>query len=156
MKYHIAQVNIGRLRYPIDDPRMADFVNNLEKINTLGEQSKGYVWRLQDESGDATSFRPFDDEQIAVNLTVWETIEDLYQYVYYSEHTDFFRRRQEWFEKMDDYPYMAMWWIPAGELPTLEDMKRRLDYMHGHGPTPYAFTFKERYTPEDALAYQPA
>ncbi len=152
--YHIAQLNIARMRAPLDDPSMADFVNNLSRINALGENSPGFVWLLKDDSGtnSATEIRPYADERIIVNMTVWESVEALHDYAYYSDHTDFFRRRAEWFEKMET-PILVLWWIPAGHIPTVEEAKTRLDYLTAHGPTPYAFTFKKRFTVEEMLAY---
>lgn len=152
--YHIAQLNIAQMCAPLDDPSMADFVNNLTKINQLGKDATGFVWLLKDDSGSnsATEIRPYEDERIIVNMTVWESIEALYQYAYYSEHTDFFRRRAEWFTKTST-PSLVLWWIPAGTIPTVDEAKERLDYLTEHGPTPYAFTFKKQFAVEDMLAY---
>lgn len=148
--YHIAQLNIARMRAPLDDPMMADFVDNLSRINALGENSPGFVWLLKDDSGSnsATEIRPYEDERIIINMTVWETMEALHDYAYYSDHTDFFRRRAEWFEKMDT-PTFVLWWVPAGHIPTVDEAKERLEYLTAHGPTPYAFNFKKRYTVEE-------
>ena len=108
---HLAQLNIGRFRYPTDDPRMAGFMNVLDLVNGLAERSEGFVWRLKDDSGNATSFRPFPDPQMAVNLSVWESVEALERYVYQTVHRRFYGRREEWFDKMDG-PHLVMWWIP--------------------------------------------
>src|SRR4051812_13184013 len=94
-KYQLAELNIAQMFAPIDDPIMADFANNLVKINALAEAQPGYVWRLQTEDGDATALRVFDHEYIIVNMSVWETIDQLHAFAYKSEHTDFFRRRRE-------------------------------------------------------------
>lgn len=146
MEYVLAEANIARLRAPLDDPSLADFVNNLDRINQLAEDSPGFIWRLQTEDGNATALRVFDDDQIIVNLSVWENRDSLFAYVYKSEHVEFFRRRREWFEKLDT-PIVVMWWIPADHRPTPAEAKERLDYLQQHGPTPYAFTFKERFEP---------
>jgi hypothetical protein len=135
---HLAQLNIGRFRYPTDDPRMSDFMNNLDLINALAERSQGFVWRLKDGSGNATSFRPFPDPQMAVNLSVWESVEALERYVYQSVHKRFYGRREEWFDKMAT-PHFVMWWIPAGHVPTLDEAKERLEYLATHGPSDRAF-----------------
>ncbi len=135
---HLAQLNIGRFRYPTDDPRMADFMNNLDLVNAIAERSPGFVWRLKDESGNATNFRPFPDPQMAVNLTVWESVEALERYVYQTVHKRFYGRREEWFDTMAG-PHFVMWWIPAGHEPTLQEAKERLEYLAGHGPSDYAF-----------------
>lgn len=143
-EYHIAQINIARMLAPIDDPVMADFVAQLFPINALAEQSPGFVWRLQSESGDATSIRVYDDDRIIVNLTVWESTDALHEYVYKSAHQGVLRDRKRWFEKFDG-PYYALWWIPAGHIPTPEEGKERLEYLRKHGDTGYAFSFKHSF-----------
>jgi len=152
--YHIAQFNIALMRAPLDTPAMADFVANLDAINALGEQTPGFIWRLKDDDGnDATAIRLFDDMTI-VNLTVWASIDALFQYAYYSGHADIYRRRLEWFEKPSE-AMMALWWIPAGHIPPLEEAKERLLHLRTYGPTPYAFTFKQRFTSNEALTLEP-
>lgn len=148
--WHLAQINIGRLLHPVDDPRVGDFMNNLDPINELAEQSPGYVWRLQDDSGNATAIRAFDDETILPNLTVWESIEALKDYVFKSDHARFLRRRREWFAPMDDLPVLTMWWIPAGHLPTLVEAKERIEHLAANGPTEYAFSFHPTFGPPSA------
>jgi hypothetical protein len=135
---HLAQLNIGRLRFPIDDPRMAEFMNNLDLVNGLAERSKGFVWRLKDDSGNATAIRPFPDPQMAVNLSVWESIEALERYVWLTVHKRFYGRRQEWFDKMDG-PHLVMWWVPVGHRPTIFEAKERLEHLAAHGPSDRAF-----------------
>lgn len=149
MKYILAQLNIGRMLAPTDDPLVADFMNNLERINALAEQSPGFVWRYQDETGNATDTRPYDDPSILINFSVWESREALFNFTYQSEHVEFFRRRREWFEKMEQ-AYLVLWWIPEGHLPTIEEAKERLAHLQAHGATPYAFTFKQYFEPETA------
>jgi hypothetical protein len=139
--YHIAQINIARMLAPIDDPVMADFVAQLSPINALAEESPGFVWRLQSDSGDATSIKVYDDEMIIVNLTVWEDVEALRHYVYKSAHSSVMRDRRRWFEKFDG-PYYALWSIPAGHLPEPQEGKERLEYLRQHGDSEYAFSFK--------------
>jgi hypothetical protein len=139
--YHIAQINIARMLAPVADPIMADFVAQLPPINQLAEQSPGFVWRLQSESGDATSIQVYDDEMIIINLTVWESVDALRQYVYKSAHSGVLRDRKRWFEKFEG-PYYALWWVPAGHLPSTEAGKERLEYLREHGDTEYAFSFK--------------
>jgi hypothetical protein len=135
---HLAQLNIGRLRYPTDDPRMADFMRNLDLVNALAERSRGFVWRLQDESGNATNIRPYDDAQMAVNLSVWESVEALEAFVWQTIHKRFYGRRPEWFDSMEK-PHFVMWWVPAGHRPTVGEAKERLEYLTAHGPTDHAF-----------------
>ena len=127
-KYHIAQINIGRILAPIDDPIMADFVSQLPPVNALADASPGFVWRLQTESGDATSIRVYEDEMVAINMSVWESVDTLREYVYKSAHSGVLRDRKRWFEKFDG-PYYALWWIPAGHIPSTEEGKERLDYL---------------------------
>lgn len=150
MPYHLAQLNVGYAVAPLDDPVMADFMDNLVRINQLGSETPGFVWQLVNDSGDSTSFRFDNDADMLINMTVWESIEALYDFVYKSEHVDYFRRRREWFVKMDR-PYLVLWWVPAGHQPTLAEAAERLAHLEAHGPTPYAFTFKQRFTVEDLL-----
>lgn len=142
--YHLAQINIARMLAPIDDPVMADFVANLPNINALAEQSPGFVWRLQSDSGDATSIQVYEDAMIIVNLTVWENPAALRTYVYKSDHYGFLRDRKRWFEKFDG-PYYAMWWVSAGHIPSTEEGKQRLEYLRTHGDSDYAFSFKKEF-----------
>lgn len=144
--YHLAQLNISKLLKPIDHPQLAEFVNNLDKINALAENSKGFVWRLKDKSGNATGIQAFDDPMIVVNMSVWERIDDLKTFTYRSEHVDFIRKRNDWFEKPASN-YMVMWWIKKGYVPTPEEGKNRLDHLNEHGPTAYAFTFRKIFAP---------
>ncbi|HZJ25103.1 MAG TPA: DUF3291 domain-containing protein, partial [Anaerolineales bacterium] len=130
--YHLAQINIARMLAPIDDPIMAEFVAQLPPINALADASPGFVWRLQSESGDATSIKIYDDELIIINITVWESVESLREFAYRSAHVGVMRDRKRWFEIFDD-PYYALWWIPAGELPSTEEGKERLDHLRENG-----------------------
>ena len=139
--HHLAQINIARLLAPIDDPLLAEFVAQLLPINALADQSPGFVWRLQSESGDATSIKVYDDDMIIVNLTVWENVEALREYAYKSAHAGVMRDRKKWFEKFDG-PYMALWWIPAGHIPTPQEGQERLEHLRSHGETEYAFSFR--------------
>jgi uncharacterized protein DUF3291 len=142
--FHLAQLNIGRSRGPMDAPMMADFMAGLEPINALAESSPGYVWRLQTEGGNATSIHAYDDPLIIVNLTVWESIESLAEFVLRTAHRDYLRRRREWFERMAD-AYVVLWWIPAGTIPTLSEARERLERLRRHGPTAEAFTFRVQF-----------
>jgi Domain of unknown function (DUF3291) len=144
MAYHIAQLNIGRMRFPLTDPRMSAFVAQLVPINALADKTPGFVWRLQSEAGDATALRPFPDDMLIVNFSVWESIDALFQYTYYSDHAKVFRDRKLWFETMSEH-HLVMWWLPSGTIPTVAAGKERLDALTRDGATPYAFTFKERF-----------
>ena len=144
--FHIAQINIGRARAPIDDPLMAGFVARLDDINALADNSPGFVWRLQTEEGDATALQPYEDARILVNLSVWETPEQLKDYVYRSVHTEVMRDRKAWFERMDSLHY-ALWWVEAGHIPTVEEAKERLQHLQTYGDTEYAFSFTRLFVP---------
>jgi hypothetical protein len=147
MKYQLAQINIAKLLKPIDHPQIADFVNQLDEINALAEKSKGFVWRLKDEdSNDATSLNPFNDPNIIVNMSVWEDIISLKDYVYNSGHIKVFIRRKEWFEKPSK-AHMALWWMEKAKLPTAEEGKKRIEYLQQFGSSKYAFTFKDVVNP---------
>jgi hypothetical protein len=148
--FQLAQVNIGRIKGPMDGDVMADFAAALEPINALADRSPGFVWRLQTEDGDATSIRPYPDDRMIVNMSVWESIDALWKYVYDSDHLTYMRRRREWFERME--MHMALWWLPAGHRPSVEEAKERLELLRAEGPTPEAFTFKRRFPPEDSLS----
>lgn len=139
--YHLAQINIARILAPFDDPLMAEFVAQLAPVNALADSSPGFVWRLQTESGDATNIRIYEDEMIAVNMSVWESVEALREFAYKSAHAGVMRNRKRWFEKFDG-SYMALWWVPAGHIPTTEEGKERLDYLREYGDTEYAFSFQ--------------
>jgi hypothetical protein len=128
---------------------VAEFMEALEPINAIADGSPGFVWRLQTEDGNATSIRPFDDDEILVNMSVWESIETLGDYVYRSAHTPYMRRRREWFQHMAEV-YLALWWVPAGTIPTTADAVERLNHLRKHGPTLYAFTFRSPFPPPGA------
>jgi hypothetical protein len=147
-QYHIAQVNIGRIRAELDDPIMAGFVNRLDEINALADASPGFVWRLQTNAGNATYFRPFPDDRTLLNMSVWEDIPSLRHYVYNTVHRELLRQRHEWFEKFEG-GYMALWWVPAGHIPGIDEAKRRIAHLDAHGPTQFAFTFKSVFEPDD-------
>ena len=139
--HHLAQVNVARLRAPLDAPELADFVAALDPVNALADAAPGFVWRLQTDEGDATSIRAFDDDMIIVNMSVWDGLEALRAFVYRSDHRTFLARRRQWFERMDT-AIVALWWVPVGHRPTVAEAKQRLDALDRLGPTPEAFTFR--------------
>lgn len=145
--WHLAQFNIARAKYPMDSEEMAEFVDALDPINGLGEQSEGFVWRHMDDSGASIETRVFDDPQLLLNFTVWDSIDALWQFTYKSDHTAYLRRRREWFEPAEGWPVTVMWWIPAGTVPTLDEAQKRLALLRDHGPTAEAFTFRDRFDP---------
>lgn len=140
--YHLAQINIAKLLEPIDSPLLEDFVRDLDRVNEIAEKSKGFVWRLKEDNGNATNINPFDDSSLIINISVWESIEDLKSFVYYSGHIEVFIKRAKWFEKMKT-PHMALWWIKAGENPTAEDAKNKLLELESNGDTEASFSFKK-------------
>ena len=139
--YQLAQLNVAQMRLPMEDPGMADFVDNLDRINTLAESSPGFVWRLQDETGNATDFRPFGDDML-VNISVWEDAESLRAFVFDTAHKEIMKRRAEWFDRME-MPYVVLWWVPAGHQPTEQEAGEKLELLRSQGPGPEAFTFRE-------------
>lgn len=153
--FHVAQVNIGRVKAPLDDPAMAGFVARLDEINALADGSPGFVWRLQTEEGNATYLRPYDDDRILVNMSVWETVEALHQYVYHTAHAALLRQRHSWFERFST-AYVALWWTPVGHRPDMDEAKERLAHLEAHGSTPFAFTFRRLFPADEAsLAPRP-
>jgi hypothetical protein len=139
---HLAQLNIGRIRYPLDDPRMADFMNNLDRVNAIAERSPGFVWRYKDDSGNATSTRPFADSRMLVNMSVWESVEALEKFAWQTVHTRFYARKHEWFEKLDG-AYFVLWWVPAGHRPSVQEAIDRLEHLKAHGPSEHAFGWQD-------------
>jgi len=153
-EFHLAQVNIARMRAPLDDPQMAAFVAALEPVNALADQSPGFVWRLQDEAGDATAFRPFDDPAMMINMSVWESLEALAAFVYrQGEHRAIMRRRAEFFTRPE--VFMALWWVPEGRRPTPAEALERLEALRELGPSPAAFTFTRPFPATDGRPAAP-
>lgn len=147
--YHLAQINIARLRAPLDNPSMADFVAQFDAINAIADESPGFVWRLKSEDGGASSYvRAFDDERIIINMSVWESVEALQEYVYRGRHGGVFRDRRKWLEPLASPP-VALWWVPSGHIPTIEEGKERLEMLARLGQTPEAFTFKDYFPPSE-------
>ncbi len=147
MNYHLAQLNIALARDEMTSDTMSVFVSRLDEINSLAEQSAGFVWRLKDESAgatDATAIDAFDNPLILVNMSVWESLDALKQFVYKSVHVDLIRDRDAWFHKMPEM-HQALWWVPAGFTPTIADAQSRLAHIRAHGSTEYAFTFAKNF-----------
>jgi hypothetical protein len=123
---------------------MEGFVARLDEINAIADDSPGFIWRLQTEEGNATNLRPFEDDFILVNMSVWASLSDLLAFVYKSQHRQVLQQRSRWFERFDG-PYVALWWIPVGHIPSVEEAKARIAYLRAHGETPFAFTFKKSF-----------
>ena len=146
--HHLAQLNIGKVLAPVEDPVMADFMDQLDEINAIADTSPGFVWRLQTEEGNATSIHAFDDPMLLVNMSVWEDVESLYEFAYRTDHLGVVRDRLRWFHKHDG-TYQVLWWVPAGHIPSLDEAKEKLEALATDGPTPAAFTFAKRFSPPD-------
>jgi hypothetical protein len=144
VQYHLAQYNIAKLLAPLDSPTLAEFMAALEPLNKLADESPGFVWRHQTDEGNSTAVRVRDDPMILINFSVWRSVEALFEFTYHSRHVEIFRKRKQFFEHLE-LPYLVLWWIPAGHEPTVEEAEERLDHLREHGPTPYAFTFKQRF-----------
>ncbi len=150
---HLAQVNIAEMIAPINDPVMADFVNNLDRINMLAEQSPGFVWRLKGDEGNATAITVFDNLFLIINMSVWENLDTLFDFTYKTAHVEILKRKKEWFKNMPRM-HMAFWYIDKGHQPTPEEAKERLYYLQEYGQSPYAFSFKSRFSIEDLKDYK--
>ena len=153
-RYQLAQINIGRLRAPVSDPLIAEFVANLDRINAIADAAPGFVWRLTGEGNDATDIRPdADDPLMALNMSVWESPQALGAYVYRSDHVAIMRRRAEWFEKLE--LFMALWWVPAGHVPTVQEGMGKIELLRRLGPTQDAFTFRDIFPAPDSEVAPP-
>jgi hypothetical protein len=153
MRYHLAQLNVARALEPLDSARLAGFMDALEPVNALADAADGFVWRLQGEQGDATSIRAGDDPLLIVNLSLWESLEALWRFVYGAGHVEVMRRRREWFERLQTH--LVLWWRPAGQPPSLDEALERLALRTRRGVTPDGFDFKHPFAP-DGVPLDPA
>ena len=144
----MAQLNLARWAIDPESDQAHGFVGRLDEVNALGKQAPGFVWRLKDEAGNAMGFRLFDDPGLIVNLTVWESIDDLKQFAYTGIHLAVFRQRTEWFEK-PSAPMTVLWWVSDGHQPDLQEAGDRLRHLRTHGSTDYAFTFARNFPPSN-------
>ncbi len=149
MIHHLAQVNIARM------PLMSGFVTELDAINALADNSPGFLWRLQTSEGNATDLRPYEDDLILVNLSLWASLSDLSTFVFKSRHRQVLQQRRQWFQHFDG-PNLALWWVPFGHIPSVEEAKDRLAYLSVHGETPYAFSFKMLFPAPETISDLPA
>jgi hypothetical protein len=148
MKYQLAQINIAQAQDSMDSETMQGFVDRLDEINSIADNAPGFIWRLQSEEGDATSIRAFDNPLLLINMSVWEDIESLKAFVYKTFHVELIQDRDAWFGKMLQV-HQALWWVPAGHIPTIEEGKQKLDYLQQHGPGATAFTFAKPQKPDN-------
>ncbi|WP_114633529.1 DUF3291 domain-containing protein [Vibrio splendidus] len=145
----LAQLNIALAKYPLDAPEIKEFIDNLELVNGIAESSEGFVWRLKDESDDATNIQAFDDPNMIVNMSVWDSVDSLKNFMFRTHHRDFMRRKGDWFHRLPEDTYV-LWWIEADHIPTLEEAIERLEHLREIGDSPYAFTFKTNFTASEA------
>jgi len=144
--YELAQVNIARLKAPLDSPQLKDFVDNLGPVNADADAADGFVWRLQDDTGDATDIAVLGDSWLIINMSVWRDTDALNAYMYQGRHREMLSRRREWFERVRE-AMVALWWVPAGHHPTVAEAEERLLHLRANGPTPYAFTLRTSFPP---------
>ena len=154
LRYELAQLNIAVMREPLESPTMADFVDNLDRINALADAAPGFVWRLQSDDGNNTDNRPLGDN-VLVNISVWRDVQSLEHYVYRTAHVEIMRRRKEWFERMAE-AFFVLWWVPAGHRPDVAEAARRLEMLRSLGPTPDAFSFRTAFGPPGAAGAGPS
>jgi Domain of unknown function (DUF3291) len=153
-RWHLAQLNVGRLLAPVDSPAIAGFVAELEPINRLADASPGFVWRLQTAAGNATDIRPTDDDLFLMNMSVWTSIEALRAFTYSTAHVQVLRHRRAWFEQLAE-AHLVLWWVPSGHIPTIDEAMDRLARLRSHGPMPDAFTFRVPFEPASASPGDP-
>jgi len=142
--HHLAQVNVTQAKADMDSDLMQGFVSRLDEINTLADCAEGFIWRLKEDSGSATAIRVFDDPLLLINMSVWANLQALKHYVYKSLHVELIKDREVWFNKMGE-SHQALWWIPAGHIPSIEEAQKQLEYIRKHGPSAQAFTFAKPY-----------
>jgi len=144
---HLHQLNVARLRHPLDHPASSEFVAVLDAVNAIAEASPGFVWRLRDDAGRSSSYvSAHDDPQLIVNLTTWTDVDSLRHFTYRSGHGAYLRRRREWFERPAS-AHLVCWWAPAGASPELGDALGRLAALREHGPGPSGFTLADPFPP---------
>ena len=144
--WHVAQMNVGTVLYPTDDPRIAEFMGLLDQVNAMADASPGFVWRLQSAQGNATDILVSEDPYFLVNLSVWQDVESLFDFVYRSSHRLVMAKRRHWFARPTG-AYQVLWWIPTGSIPTPAAGLDRLRWLEQNGPSSHAFTFREKYPP---------
>jgi len=148
--WNLAQLNIAHLQDSLESEKLSDFVDNLDRINTLAETSKGFVWRLIDPDDPMEPKHGFEPDYI-INLSVWDSIESLHEYVYKTAHKDIMSRKLEWFHRMPR-AHMVLWWLPENQRPTAAQAHEKLKYLQEHGPTEQAFTFRQAFAKPAAIS----
>jgi hypothetical protein len=148
--WHVAQMNVGTVLHPLDDPRIAEFMGLLDQVNAMADASPGFVWRLQSAQGNATDIQVNDDPRFIVNMSVWRSVEALFDFVYRSSHRSVMAKRRNWFAR-PDRAYQVLWWIPAGSTPTIAQGLERLGWLDRNGASPHAFDFRNKFAPPGVL-----
>lgn len=133
------------MRYAPDDPAFADFVEALDPVNASADLSPGFIWRLESDASDSDSLEAFEASGWLVNMSIWETLEDLKRFIRSPRHVAVMRRRAEWFEKVE--VYLCLWWVSDGHIPSFEEAMERLDHLKQRGPSPFAFNFVRTFDP---------
>ncbi|WP_103068636.1 DUF3291 domain-containing protein [Aquimarina sediminis] len=148
-KKYIAEINIARMKAPLDSPLLKEFVDFLDPINKMADESPGFIWRLKDEDGSAAANieSPLEDDMMLINMSVWEDLETLKNFTYGTAHSYFVRAGRKWFERMKS-PHMALWWIDSDHIPTMHEAMSKLEGIDKNGLTAGAFTFKKIFNPE--------
>lgn len=149
--YQLAQLNIAEVLAPMDSPKLKEFSDNLDPVNSIAESSPGFIWRLQDDTGNATNLQYFDDPDIIVNMSVWESVQSLKDFMFKSVHINFLKRKKEWFVSSNTATYV-LWWIEKGHIPSVEEAIERLEYLRNNQESPYAFSFKKVFNAEQAMS----
>lgn len=148
--YQLAELNIAEAFFPMDDPRMHGFTSRIGAVNALADRAKGFVWRLVDDDDDsqgAINLRPFENPNMLVNMSVWDDVQSLYEFVYTTVHAKVMSGKPAWFSHLKSHN-TVMWWVKSGHIPTLEEAKAKLEYLNQNGPSKQAFTFKDCYSPQ--------
>lgn len=135
---NIAELNVARALYPLDDSRMAGFTNALDTINAIADRSPGFVWRLQSDSGNATDIKYTDDPQIIANMSVWKSADTLEQFVWQTAHKRIYNQKHSWFE-VPFQPIFVMWPVEVGHVPTLAEAHERLEHLRANGCSEFAY-----------------
>ena len=148
---HLAQINIAQMKDTMESDIMSDFVANLDEVNELAEASEGFIWRLKGDDNNAMAIRVFEDDFLIINMSVWKDVDSLHKFVYSGKHLEIYRRKKEWFHKMNNM-HMAMWYISENHIPTPVEAKVKLAYINEYGETSQAFTFKSGFQPHDLKA----
>ncbi|MGW8883998.1 DUF3291 domain-containing protein [Streptomyces sp. NPDC055749] len=154
--HELAQVNIARLKFPLDSPELKDFMDGLDPVNAVADAADGFVWRLESDSGNATDVAVFGDAWLIVNMSVWRDADALTTFMYAGRHRELMARRREWFAPVEE-AMTVLWWVPAGIRPTVADAEKRLLHLREHGPTDEAFTLRKRFpAPAAGTTVEPA